>query len=125
MSGHLYKGGMWIKKLAMIATENTKTLAQMKIAAPDGVDYRMTPVGLISNTSITQGKPTDTTPYFYLPALGFYQTGELKVIGLNGTYWTSSSSDITSEAFQLGFNQGIINVNKSLRTVGSRLWTAQ
>ena len=82
--GHLYKGGMWIKKKAYISGYNKNT-------TPSGIDGRTT-------FNLNQGYPSYTLPdaadankYFYLPALGYYNFAKLCDIGKGGSYWSSSA----------------------------------
>jgi len=86
---HLFQGGTWLKKLSVIAAEEGKSVADLKNASPDGKDYRteiLNPIPQIVH--INQGKLTDTSNYFYLPDLGFYnQTGSP---GGEGYYWSST-----------------------------------
>ena len=87
--GHLYKGGMWFKKKAILQAEghyNTEKSA-------DGVTDLRTTQKPYSNSSLTPDLPsaTEASKYFYLPALGFYGGGQLYVIGEYGFYWSSSA----------------------------------
>ena len=96
--GHLYTGGMWIKKLSAIAGSLGKTTVDLKEKAPDGTDYRTNTdhpnnYNLGSNTNITQGRPSNLNDYFYLPAIGlYYDNGGLSSVGVGGTYWSCSSA---------------------------------
>ena len=84
--GHLYKGGMWLKKKSQISGFNANT-------APDGTDWRATGA-TYSNSSVSSVLPssTDIGNYFYLPALGYYVQGKLTNIGSQGDYWSSSAT---------------------------------
>ena len=87
--GHLYKGGMWFKKKAILQAEghyNTEKSA-------DGVTDLRTTQKPYSNSSLTPDLPsaTEASKYFYLPALGFYGFGQLYSIGEYGFYWSSSA----------------------------------
>ena len=120
--GHLYKGGMWFKKKAEISgfTPNN---------APDGNDYRSR-FGFngfdTTSPSILSGVPTaaDADKYFYLPALGYYQSGRLQDLGTDlgnaGAYWSSSATPWTSsnEAFHLYFGRGEVIVSYNSRENG-------
>ena len=82
--GHLYKGGMWFKKKANISGFNPNT-------AVDGTDWRTNGNG--RNWSVSQTLPdaADAGNYFYLPALGYYNSGQLSSVRSNGSYWSSSA----------------------------------
>ena len=95
--GHLYTGGMWLKKLEKIGDAQTpaKTVAELKGTAPDGVDYTRSliyPAGLPigKNTSLTAGIPSNSSDYFYLPFLGCYYVGQQQGVGVAGIYWQST-----------------------------------
>ena len=84
--GHLYKGGMWFKKKANISGYNLNT-------AYDGTDWRTNGNG--KSWSVSQPLPSaaDANNYFYLPALGRYDSaGQLNYVGNHGHYWSSSAS---------------------------------
>ena len=82
-----HTGGAWIKKKQYI-TGFSSTVGK------NGVDMRTTATHHSVNTTTYQsgGKPTDTSQYFFLPALGCYwNTQDLVEVGINGWYWSSSS----------------------------------
>ncbi|MDY4020845.1 MAG: hypothetical protein SOZ80_08755 [Prevotella sp.] len=113
MNGHLYTGGMWFKKLQYINTGYTSPVTTY----PDGKDYRQNSwwqeweeeqPEKFHNIWVNvpaQGKPSDISQYFYLPAMGYLDNhnsrGELKIgaygtylgfyNGYSGAYWTSTS----------------------------------
>ena len=102
--GHLYKGGMWFKKQAYISGYNSNT-------AVDGTDWRTN--GNNNTWSVSQTLPSaaDANKYFYLPALGFYNTGYLISVGYYGYYWSSSAGPLYfNNAYTLFFNSGGVNV---------------
>src|SRR3712207_2731938 len=94
--GHLYKGGMWFKKMNKIISDNTTEIDNVKTVA--GVSTREEAVkarGIVSAGTYddyrTNGHSINSTPtnlstnpipaadannYFYLPALGDYYAGE-------------------------------------------------
>ena len=117
--GHLYKGGIWLKKKANIPGFTASNY--------NGTDYR---IGNISNMnySVTQGKPSNPNDYFYLPALGrYYGAGVLPFeIGVRGYYWTSTPI-LTGRytAFDLNFNPHYVNVYSYPREAGFPLLKAQ
>ena len=127
--GHLYAKGIWLKKQSVIAAAQTpsKTIADLKAAAPNGINYtRSTNQSSYSN-SITPGKPSNLNDYFYLPALGGYVgRGVLADIGNSGNYWSSTPNpwDKTG-AYNLNFTSGSVSVNRSSRFCGFRVWTAK
>ena len=127
--GHLYVGGMWIKKQSVIATENSKTILQLKEKAPDGTDYTRT-VSIFSNHtySISQGQPTDINNYFYLPALGGYWSGTFSMgvgHGKYGLYWSSTPTcSDTTGSLNLSFTDNTIFINNRSRYAGIRIFSS-
>ena len=114
--GHLYKGGMWFKKKANISGYNPNT-------AVDGRDFR-TENGDLLNTSVSETLPdaADAGNYFYLPALGYYNSGQLKDVGNVVFYWSSSAvSKIRNCAYFLFFGSGYVLVRSGYNNVGSRV----
>ena len=112
--GHLYKGGMWFKKKANISGFNPNT-------AEDGTDWRTSANG--RNWSVSQTLPdaADAGNYFYLPALGWYNSGRLTNVGYQGIYWSSSASSWgSSRAYYLGFISGSVTVSDLSRYYGFR-----
>ena len=90
--GHLYKGGMWFLKKANITDYSTEH-------SFDGITDLRTQFnpGYFDNTpSDVLPSATDANKYFYLPALGSYNTGSLLTTGYSGLYWTSSARPIGS-----------------------------
>ena len=105
--GHLYKGGMWFKKKSVLQAEgnyNSNTAA-------DGTDWR--PNGDTYNWSVSHTLPSaaDEGKYFYLPALGNYDSGKLSYVGSNGYYWSSSASSYGNRAFFLHINSANAGVS--------------
>ena len=86
--GHLYKGGMWLLKKANITGYRTDK------GYDNVIDYRTTSSGSSYNGSLKPGLPSaaDANKYFYLPALGYYNKGELDGIGWHGFYWSSTAN---------------------------------
>ncbi len=84
--GHLYKGGMWFKKKTYISGYNANT-------AVNGVDWRRNQYGYIALLLSFNILPdvADANKYFYLPALGEYESGKLNGVGKFGLYWSSSA----------------------------------
>ena len=103
--GNNYSGGIWLKKLSVIAQENGKKLYKLKLAAPDGTNLLASPSE--GTGTLQQGKPAESEidKYFFLPALGFWYEGALSGLGSIGFYWSSSAdpSD-NNKAYSLFFN---------------------
>ena len=137
--GHLYKGGMWIKKLGVIAQEHGTTTQHMKEISGDGVDYRCTfntnPILSYASTmpQAKSGIPSNLANYIYLPFLGRYELsfgssnpGRLDAVGYFGYFWTSTPHPgNTSGAFNFTvFANGkiLVNNNNDSRAEGLRLF---
>ena len=93
---------MWFKKKAYIIGYNSNTAA-------DGTDWRT--VGKIQNWTPSQTLPSaaDANNYFYLPAFGYYSSGQLRYVGYHGHYWSSSANPWNSYyAFGLYFVSGTV-----------------
>ena len=90
--GHLYKGGLWLKKKSVLQAEHHYDTEK---SADGSTDMRTTGKNYYNtNSSINNsGLPSaaDAGNYFYLPALGYYHTGQLKSVGIAGYYWSSSA----------------------------------
>ena len=71
MFGHLYCGGMWIKKSTRIAQENSTNVNLMR-QSYKGYDYRIESTFItFENTNVKPASSlTSKNNYFYLPALG-------------------------------------------------------
>ena len=115
--GHLYKGGIWIKKKTHISGFNPNT-------APDGIDYRVASIDQNWILSNTVPSTSETSQFFYLPLLGHYASGQLNYVGNYGYYWTSSSDAFSSlYAYFLYFSNSLIGVKVTSRDVGFRIQT--
>ena len=102
--GHLYKGGMWFKKKAYIIGYNSNT-------AVDNTDWRTTSKSQSWSASQTLPSAADANKYFYLPALGYYNSGQLYNVGYNVGYWSSSAIPwSTNGAYELYFGSGSVGV---------------
>ena len=115
--GHLYKGGMWFKKKANIIGYNPNT-------AVDGADWRTN--GNLQGWSVSQSLPSavDAGNYFYLPALGYYNSnyGWLSSVGSLGLYWSSSAYRWASDgAYYLLFSNSHVSVFNNSRDAGLRV----
>ena len=118
--GHLRTGGAWFKKLNVIATENSKTVQDLKNKYLDGVDYtRSINIKTIQKDNVQQGKPTNIADYFYLPALPSYHKGVLR-IGWLGNYDCSTPNPDTYNRYALIFNLSIkrVAMNSASRLIG-------
>ena len=112
--GHLYKGGMWFKKKANISGFDANK-------AVDGSDWRTTSKYQNWSASYTLPDAADANNYFYLPALGYYYSGQLNGVGYNGGYWSSSAGPWGSgNAYYLYFSSGYVGVYYNNRNCGFR-----
>ena len=112
--GHLYKGGMWFKKKANISGYNPHT-------AVDGTDWRANGGGNTWSVSQTLPSPANAGNYFYLPALGWYYSGQLYGVGNFGYYWSSSANPRGSGgAHRLYFFSSLVGMNGGSRGYGYR-----
>lgn len=143
---HLYAGGMWLKKLNVIAKDQNMTLQDLKAAAPGGTDYTKVYPAIpklyekynINNEKIKVGKPTDTSKYILLPLFGFYYTGttysgstingysgkgKLRVIGLRGYYWSSTPRpDMNLNGYNMYVDRSKVHAGYGDRTNAHCLW---
>ena len=119
--GHLYKGGMWFKKKSVLLAEGNYNTEK---SADNTTDLRTTyKYYNNTNSSIYSGVPSaaDAGNYFYLPALGFYLSGQLRNVGFVGFYWSSSASPWSSDfAYSLNFLSGTVGVGGYSRRYGCR-----
>ena len=137
--GIIYRGGAWIKKLSVIAQENSTTVAALKNTYP-GVHHGNTDDlvhpdangGMGPEKSIAQGVPpaADINKYYYMPALGYYEnTGgtvySLFYIGTMGSYWSSSGyGEYQGGGWTLDFSNSTLHLN-SIPYGNSPIWKAQ
>ena len=135
--GHLYVGGAWLKKQSVIATENSKTIQQLKDKAPDGIDYTRAHLSAYKFVSISEDKLNNLDDYIFLPALGSYNLGYLGGVGENAYFWSSTpvtsawlgpipqlATDNINVAYGLGVQKGYgIYVDRTNRCTGMRLWS--
>ena len=112
--GHLCKGGMWFKKKAYISGYNSNT-------AVDGTDWRTN--GNYNDWSSSNILPSaaDANNYFYLPALGYYNTSQLANVSAHGYYWSSSAGIGGNYAYNLDFGGGNVRVGTYIRYFGLRV----
>jgi len=120
--GHLYKGGMWFKKKSVLQAEHHYDTEK---SADNTTDLRTTWKNYNNNSSsINSGVPSaaDANKYFYLPALGYYNSGKLNNVGDIGKYWSSSAFPGNSfGAYCLGFYSGDVDVVGGYRGFGYRV----
>ena len=121
--GHLYKGGMWFKKKSVLQAEGSYNTEK---SADGSTDMRTTQkIYYNNNSSITNsGLPSaaDAGNYFYLPVLGYYNSGQLGNIGNSGYYWSSSALPWDSyNAYGLSFSSGFVRVGGNDRSFGLRV----
>ena len=114
--GHLYKGGMWFKKKANISGYSDNK------DAVNGIDMRIIDGGLTGfSVSYILPDAADMGNYFYLPALGWYNSGQLESVGAGGYYWSSSaSSGISNSVYYLTFNIAGVSVLHYSSNLGFR-----
>ena len=116
--GHLYKGGMWFKKKSVLQAENHYSTEK---SADGTTDLRTTFKNYAKISSSSIPSAADAGNYFYLPALGYYSSGQLYDVGNSGYYWSSSASMYgTGSAFCLNFNGGGVGVGYGLSSEGFR-----
>lgn len=105
--GELYKGGIWLRKLSVIAQDNGKDPAVLKQAGPRGRNWLTTYA--YHTFMLKHGKPADSEidKYFFLPALGCYYSNHFEHLGLSGYYWSSSADPYRDRggAYTLSFSR--------------------
>ena len=114
---------MWFKKKFVLKAEGNYSTEK---SADNTTDLRTTPKNYTnSSSSINSGLPSaaDAGNYFFLPALGYYASGQLRGVGDFGFYWSSnaypwSSSDL---ACDLAFDSGHVYVGNGKRFYGMRV----
>ena len=127
--GHLYTGGLWLKKRSVIyndlkaagysqLTSQTDMKEKFYFSSSDatGLDLRTTYQYLPSPP--TSGIPASTANYFFLPMLGGFGASTLDSVGSLGLFWTSSgdpTSSIGNSAYRLYFMEGQIIVKDGYR----------
>ena len=121
--GHLYKGGMWFKKKSVLQAKNHYDTEK---SADGSTDLRTTFKSYSNSNSsiINSGLPSaaDANNYFYLPALGFYGSGQLSGVGDSGYYWSSSTDPrYSSYAYSLYFFSGYVLVSNNTCLYGFRV----
>ncbi|WP_314573524.1 hypothetical protein [Alloprevotella tannerae] len=121
--GHLYIGGMWLKKKSVLIAEghyNTEKSA-------DGTTDLRTTFKNYHNFSSSihhSGLPSaaDAGNYFYLPGLASYYSGQVNGLGYGGNYWSSSADPWhINGAYYLDVNSGSASVASHDRVRGFRV----
>ena len=116
--GHLYKGGMWFKKKSVLQGEGNYD----SNTAVDGTDWRTNGNTNIWSVSQTLPSAADANNYFYLPALGYYDSGQLNLVGGYGYYWSSSAQpSVSNYAYSMDFRNNGIYVTYNNRSYGIRV----
>ncbi len=90
--GETYTGGVWIKKLSVIAQEQGKELAELKEKNHVGLDMRSTAKPYRIYPQMGKPNNSELSKYFFLPALGRYYEGKLGSLGSSGYFWSSTAS---------------------------------
>ena len=120
--GHLYKGGMWFKKKSVLLAEGNYDTEK---SADNTTDLRTT-YKYYNNTNSSinnSGLPSasDANKYFYLPALGYCNSGQLYSVGYVGYCWSSSAHPRGGNyAYYLYFFSGYVYVGINYRNYGYR-----
>ena len=103
---------MWFKKKSVLQAEHHYDTEK---SADNTTDLRTTWKNYNNNSSsINSGVPSaaDAGNYFYLPALGYYDSGQLNFVGGIGYYWSSSASPwYSSGAYDLYFYSGYVGLS--------------
>ena len=116
--GKVYTGGIWLKKLSVIAKDAGKEPAALKDADPNGTNLLTSDERYGIPPKL--GKPADSVigNYFFLPALGYYDNGKLTDLGSYGYYWSSSASPSNSYAYGLYFGSDGVGLGSDGRNYG-------
>ena len=111
-------GGIWIMtRAAILAAGRTFDPNVGK----DNVDMRaIFKAHSVTTTAYqTGGRPADTSNYFFLPALGCYGNGSLRLPGTNGYYWSSSPyPGLSATAYILHSYSGYVYLDFDYRYYG-------
>ena len=120
--GHLYKGGIWFKKKAVLQGEHHYDTEK---SADGSTDLRTAFKNYTNNNSSinNSGLPSaaDASKYFYMPALGEYTNGQLIGVGFYGSGWSSSANPSNSSAaYVYSFSSSSVFVSSGSRNGGVR-----
>ena len=113
---------MWFKKKSVLQGEGHYNT---EFSADGSTDLRTTwkYYGNTSSSITNSGLPdvADAGNYFYLPALSFYNSGQLLGVSGGGGYWSSSAYPSSSnDAYNLGFYSSGVDVGVNGRYNGYR-----
>ena len=117
--GKVYTGGIWLKKIDIIAKEQGKTRKELKAKAPDGIDNNTAKnFSFFSgyDNEVKYGKPSSRiAEYFFLPALGYcsgyHDFYTFDGLGNIGWYWPSTSTREDTNVLPLYFDKGNIGMD--------------
>ena len=112
---------MWFKKKSVLQAEHHYDTEK---SADGSTDVRTTYKYYENTNSIRSGLPSaaDAGNYFYLPALGYYDRGQLIDVGSVGVYWSSNTSTLMwNYAYCLSFTDSRVNVGNADRYRGYRV----
>ena len=111
---------MWFKKKSVLQADHHYDTEK---SADGTTDLRTTWTDYDNYSSSVRdsGLPSvaDAGNYFYLPALGFYNAGQLGYVGSHGYYWSSSADPRANYAsYTLYFLKFVVSVSSSYRRCG-------
>ena len=120
--GHLHKGGMWFKKKSVLLAEHHYDTEK----SAGSTDLRTTwrSYANYSSSIYNYGLPSaaDAGNYFYLPAMGRYDSGQLYDVGNYGNYWSSCATPWgSSNAYTLFFYSGAVYTSQRTRNNGFKV----
>ena len=113
---------MWFKKKSVLLAEGNYDTEK---SADNTTDLRTT-YQYYNNTNSSinnSGLPSaaDANKYFYLPAMGYCDSGRLSYVGYDGAYWSSSATPWSSDdACSLFFYSGNVRMYYGGRSNGFR-----
>ena len=110
---------MWFKKKSVLLADHHYDTEK---SADGTTDMRTTLKFYNNGTSSILPSAADAGNYFYLPALGFYISGQLNYVGSIGYYWSSSAYPWSGNiAYYLYFGSSNISVSYDYRYFGYRV----
>ena len=114
---------MWFKKKSVLQAEHHYDTEK---SADGSTDMRTTRKRYYNNSSSinNSGLPSaaDAGNYFYLPALGYYRSGQLNQVVYFGSCWSSSADPwSTTYAYDLYFSSSRVGVYYDNRDYGYRV----
>lgn len=107
--GKTYTGGIWLRKLSVIAEKNGKTTSYLRQHYPDGINPSRNSFEQ-NGPQLKLGNPDNIKNYFFLPALGIFHGGTVNSLGLKCLYWSSTPNpyidpfDTKEKAYSLYFD---------------------